>query len=526
MRKEIQEMTADVNVHHCFDFKQTAFSTLEIELDGNFAENTEIVIGEIARDGAIVHEPGFTTFIQWVMKLKNGHHIYRFPIPEWIPAYEGFPHCNTPAEADGEVAPFRYVEINRYYGKATVRRTAWFGDGDDTAASFVCSDPVLNKIWDFCKYSIKATSLFNCYIDGERERMPYEADAYINQLSHFVCDKEYTIARNTIDHFIRHANYTWPTEWLLLTPLLVEDYLMYSGDRDSFQRWLPELDSKLLARFMNKDHLLAPAQFEQTFDPSPEHFHARIRDIVDWPLPERNGYDLGEVNFVPNALLVLSLQAMYRLTNDISYLRRAKELKHAIRQKFLLDGRFVDSVGSTHTALHTAVMAIYAGLAEGDEIRHHKDMIVERDMACSVYFAQYLLDCCFANGLTDHALKLITGASPRSWQNMLRKGATITRETWGYERYTCQDWNHAWGTAPANVITRRICGIRPTVPGFERFTIDPHPGELTGFRCVQPTIHGPIELEYDHQTGYKLSYPAGTVYDPGKTNLPLKAEQK
>jgi len=33
--------------------------------------------------------------------MENGHHVYRFPIPTHIPAYEGFPHCLAPKEADG-----------------------------------------------------------------------------------------------------------------------------------------------------------------------------------------------------------------------------------------------------------------------------------------------------------------------------------------------------------------------------------------------------------------------------------------
>jgi hypothetical protein len=31
------------------------------------------------------------------------------------------------------------------------------------------------------------------YVDGDRERIPYEADAYINMLSHYAVDSEYSI---------------------------------------------------------------------------------------------------------------------------------------------------------------------------------------------------------------------------------------------------------------------------------------------------------------------------------------------
>ncbi|NDD49049.1 MAG: hypothetical protein EBZ28_04215, partial [Alphaproteobacteria bacterium] len=48
---------------------------------------------------------------------------------------------------------------------------------DESASSFDSSDEVLNQIWDFCKYSMKATSFCGYYVDGDRERIPYEADA-------------------------------------------------------------------------------------------------------------------------------------------------------------------------------------------------------------------------------------------------------------------------------------------------------------------------------------------------------------
>ncbi len=47
-------------------------------------------------------------------------------------------------------------------------------------------------------------------------------------------------------------------------------------------------------------------------------------------------------------------------------------------------------------------------------------------MACSVYCAQFLLEVCFEYGLEDHARKLTTDDSKRSWLNMLRAGATMT----------------------------------------------------------------------------------------------------
>ena len=116
----------------------------------------------------------------------------------------------------GEVVPFRYCEIEGYEAPLTpasvVRETVHY-PFDETASSFRCSNDTLNQIWELCKYSVRATSFSGIYVDGDRERIPYEADALINQLCHYGVDREYAIARRSHEYLLQHP--TWPTEWIL-----------------------------------------------------------------------------------------------------------------------------------------------------------------------------------------------------------------------------------------------------------------------------------------------------------------------
>ena len=112
MQKIIEERTAEIRGHGFFDFERSAYGTLELELEGVYAEHVEVVIGEMAENNMIVHHPGWTTFIQERLKLSNGRHLYRFNIPPHLPAYDGFPHPPLPAACPSEIAPFRYAEIN------------------------------------------------------------------------------------------------------------------------------------------------------------------------------------------------------------------------------------------------------------------------------------------------------------------------------------------------------------------------------------------------------------------------------
>ena len=49
------------------------------------------------------------------------------------------------------------------------------------------------------------------YVDGDRERKPYESDSYIHQLSSYAVDREFTLPRHSFEYLLQ--NPTWPTEW-------------------------------------------------------------------------------------------------------------------------------------------------------------------------------------------------------------------------------------------------------------------------------------------------------------------------
>ena len=375
MQQKVEILTGIAAGRSFFDFGKAAFAQLEVELTVAGEHYVEVVIGESCSQGTILHEHGWRTFIIDRFTARVGTHTYKFNIPTFQPAYGcDQNYVKTPDVCGGEIAPFRYVEVNHYYGEVKVTRTVWYDDFDDDASEFESSSDELNKVWDFCKYSIKATNVFGYYIDGDRERQPYEGDAYINQLGHFCCDSNFTVARNTISFFEKHP--TWPTEWQLLTPVLARDYYLYSGDRASVDEWLGWLDKTLLDEFADDDGLIAPA--------------GKVRDIIDWPVGDRDGYVFGKYNFVPNAYRVGALQAMYELSGKRDYAVRAENLRKTLRTKFWKNGLPVDSLNAEHTAMHSAIFALRFGIAEESEKPALLDFIRRQGMKCSVYIAQYL----------------------------------------------------------------------------------------------------------------------------------------
>ena len=119
------------------------------------------------------------------------------------------------------------------------------------------------------------------------------------------------------------------------------------------------------------------------------------------------------------------------------------------------------------------------------------DYVVSKGMACSVYAAQYLMEGLYKAGRADTAFSLLTSRDIRSWYNMIRVGSTVTLEAWDNKFKPNQDWNHAWGAVPGNIIPRYLLGVRPLEPGFGKVLIRPMPGPLERAEAVIPTIRGP-----------------------------------
>jgi hypothetical protein len=78
---------------------------------------------------------------------------------------------------------------------------------------------------------------------------------------------------------------------------------------------------------------------------------------------------------------------------------------------------------------------------------------------------------------------------------MINLGSTLTTEAWNFTDKPNMDWNHAWGAAPGNLISRFVLGLQPLTPGFGHVLIQPHLGTtLTYVEGVVPTIRGPVGI--------------------------------
>jgi hypothetical protein len=209
------------------------------------------------------------------------------------------------------------------------------------------------------------------------------------------------------------------------------------------------------------------------------------------------------VNTVVNAFHYRSLVLMARIAEALekkadaaSYRQAAERVRRMINEKLFNPetGLYLDGEGSTHSSLHANMFPLAFGLVPPERREKVAAFLKSKGMACSVYAAQYLMEALYEAGEAEYARKLMVAPGDRSWAHMLDTGTTITLEAWDNKYKPNQDWNHAWGAAPANLIPRCLMGIEPLEPGFRRVRIRPQLGGLSRAAITLPTIRGSIRL--------------------------------
>ncbi len=511
------------------DFGKSAFSSLLLKLNATEAGIMTLHIGESSNNDIVNKAPeGSVRYQKITLNYNPNETEYTIDIP-MNPRHNVPEAIKMPAHI-GEVTPFRFVEIEPSSSKIenlAIFQNAVIYKFDDHASEFHSSNQILNDIWEFSKYSIKATSFMGLYIDGDRERIPYEGDAYINQLSHYYTDREFSLARQSHEFLMKNPN--WPTEWLMHSVLIAWADYMHTNDTESLTRFYTELKSKSLIDLERSDGLISTSSntisteliielgFSADFDPS------LVKDLVDWPPSERDDYEFNDYNSVVNAFHYKTIELLAKIAmvtnhnqNSTFFKEHAAKIKQSFNNSFYNQqtGLYLDSENGVHSSLHSNVFALVFGLVEPTRQQPIIEFITSKKMACSVYVAQYLLESLYDAGEGDTALNLMTNLdTDRSWPHMIYTlGSTISLEAWDIKYKSNLDWNHAWGAAPANIIPRKICGVEPTQPGYKEFNIKPSISNIKNGYCKVPSIKGSIEVSWENNGKiWDIKTPPNTV---------------
>ena len=517
-----------------YDFEKAAFGKLRLTLTSARDVPVTVIIGERLKDGRIEHTPRISSVVydEIALEVKSGTHTYIVE-PNRDVRNTG-PMAVPTQDYVGVVAPFRYCSIEGEVTAGEVERISYHYPFDMDAATFRCSNDTLNAIWDLCHYSLEPCSFLGIWVDGNRERIPYEYDALIAQLCHYGSDAEYSIDRRTLEWLL--AKPTWPTEWILYTVEMAWNDYLWTGDARALTANYNLLKAHCLDALRKGNGLITTKQGQTPDFLAGINRTDPITDIVDWPHNgiEDDGFVYTEFNAVVNALYYRTL---LRLGNIASVLAKegnrgyaaltgnmaadaaqfkidAGETRAAFREAFYdpATGTVRDGIGTEHCSLHANMMAILCGLLEPKEVPAVADFVESRGLMCSIFGAHDLLEALYAAGRGDAALKLMTNDGLRGWYNGLRLGTTITLEAWDDSFKPNQDWNHIAGAAPGNAIPFGLMGIRPVDPGFAHAEIRPQTGNLEWAEMTLPTIRGAIQMRIDGKT-LKVTIPANMTAD-------------
>jgi len=468
--------------HLFFDFDREIMGGIELELDNDAEQYIIVRLGEeLIADNMILSPLRTANLFEDVWKLRRGHQILRHH----------------------EYMQFRYGEIlglDQMLDQKNLHAWVVGYPFSDTESTFTSSNLVLNDVWDFCKYTIKATTL-DLYTDtNTRERGVYEADAYITALSHYSTTREFAIQRHTLEYLLE--NPTWPTEWRILTVFLAYADFMATGDITFLQQCYPKLKENTLQQFINTDYLLEKPTL---YDELP----VRIEDIVDWPPVMRDDFEFTSINTVVNCYVCRALQLLAIIASKlgksddaVSLRTKHEKMKNAINTH-LFDGElYIDGKTSQHRSLHANMFALAFDITPKQYQHRVAEYLIKRGMVCSVYGAQFLLEALYNAGEAQVSLDLLTAVDGNSWGDMLyNRGATTTTESWNTEQKSNMSWSHPWATAPANIIARKLMGVEPLEPGYAKIRIKPQVATTIQSASIQvPSLRGTISVAVEQSS--------------------------
>ena len=497
--------------HLVFDFGRHVFGWIEVDAERPGAY--EFAWGELLDGAGSVQTNEFYTRRQGTIRCAHVRGEFakagwtRIPyVADGVSAY----NCHDVGRF-GKVMPFRWLEVVSApfeVAAKNVRQMQIHYPYDMSESSFSCDSVALERVYGFCKHTIRATSFMGVFVDGDRERLPYEGDSLITQLGTYAATSDDTVVRRTINHLSVHT--TWPTEWKQFFISMVYEDWMHSGKTDLVRKYYDMMkDVKSWRNLRRADGLLVTPGEKMT--PSPDG--GMFCDIVDWAKCYRDGFVFTPVNVVVNALHYRNLKELEAMARAIGEGRDAAKFADEAAQTFdsfqrvFFDesaGRCRDGEGTDHATVQGNAMALACGAVPKAQAGRVADYVASRGFSCSTYMAHFVLDALFAAGREDEAIRLMASGGHRSWLGMMEKGATIAMEFWDLtmaESGRVPDMNHSWSTAPLNMVSRRVLGVTPLKPGFEEISIRPRPGPLKRLAGTVPTPQGPVRLKMERGGG-------------------------
>ena len=557
----INKKINDSTFSYLFDFESVSFGTLKIVNHNSSKFIYKVNLNELLNQK-----------INYFNKFSVGHFNNSFEIKDSLIIQLN--QRNLPRQLDLDksikgVIPFRYAEITTTskLNDFEVEKINVEYPFDGEVSEFKSSDKLLNDIWELCYNTIINTSFSGIFIDGNRERKPYEADAYLSQISQLSLFNDPRISFLTIEYLLKNPNSI--LEWSFLMIEMVKEQYLNFGDKNFLRKNYDELKNRLFLSKINSKSFLDVTD-------SIGNYHLKIKNkilkpIIDWPPIERKDFEIKQQSFFE--LIKINFEILYRkirkltfyvynLDNlqsyhelKIDYLRNEK-LKEIYPNNFVVNAYLLNAVDSMRyismeldlkndyifyndfyknlkeslinnfynqknnffwdteqkksSSFHSNLFGVLFNVVKSDNKKIIKKHLISDLSKPSVFISHFFLKMLYQNNFDDIALQYLKSQSERSWSSMINKGLTMTSEVWQEEIKKDMDYSHAWGSSPIFHIIRNIVGLNPVDPSYDKIIISPKPGNLESFSSKVVTPKGIFNIEYisnNQNIIYKIKYP-------------------
>lgn len=134
----------------------------------------------------------------------------------------------------------------------------------------------------------------------------------------------------------------------------------------------------------------------------------------------------------------------------------------------------------------------------------------------------FLLPVLADNGHADAAYRILENEELPGWLYPVKKGMTTIPESWGGVDLLEDSLNHYSYGAVCEFLFQYTAGIRPNIPGWKHFILQPIPGgTLTHAEATQATPYGEIRSAWKIEDGifhYECKIPANTTAEVALPN--------
>ena len=383
--------------------------------------------------------------------------------------------------------------------------------------SFICSDEQINKIYDVAKYTLHLNTR-EFFIDGiKRDRWIWSGDAYQSYLMNYYLFFDKPTVKRTLfalrgkDPVTSHINtimdYTF--YWFLG----IYDYYLYTGDKNFLVQLYPRMQTMMeyvLGR-RNKDGLLEGLPGDWIF--------------IDWA----NGLSKkGEVSF-EQMLFARSLETMSlcaTLADDGKGKQQYEQLAQQVKQKLfayywnpskqaLVHSR-VNGEATENVTRYSNMFGIFFNYFNEQQKQEVKKHVLLNDsiQKITAVYAFLRTGSIVRNGragLCFEEMKSYWGGDAESWPPVSGKNDPQKRSG-----ALC----HVRKTIRKEFVSRMGCkshlspgkyylGVKPTLPGYATYSIEPNLGGLKWMQGTVPTPAGNIEVSCSEKE-IKVKGVAGT----------------